>query len=115
MTVEIASETDRVEAAVDDALGLVTAGDPIIIAVEAATRDHDVEHRWRDVHERVQEACVYVLPEGEVYHDRRECRHLPEEDGDVDVIPEVEAERSGRRHCTQCFQHDVTALEEADS
>ncbi|WP_162562392.1 hypothetical protein [Salinigranum rubrum] len=50
-----ASEADRVDAAVEDALKSIEAGDLRLVAVNWAAENHDVEHRREDIHERVLE------------------------------------------------------------
>jgi hypothetical protein len=50
------SETDAVDAAVEEAVELVAAGDTVLVAAAHTAEKHDVPHRFADVRERVQEA-----------------------------------------------------------
>ncbi|QLG63046.1 hypothetical protein [Halorarum salinum] len=57
----IQSDSDRVDAAVEAALDALEEGDRPLVASDWAVREHDVDHRYEDVLERVQE---HVREEG---------------------------------------------------
>jgi ferritin len=49
-------ETERVDAAVDEARELVDDGDRPLVAADYVAEQHDLDHRFEDILERVQEA-----------------------------------------------------------
>jgi len=49
------SEADLVDAAVEEAVGLVAAGDSPIVATNYVAERRDLQHREADIEERVRE------------------------------------------------------------
>jgi UDP-N-acetylmuramyl tripeptide synthase len=50
------SEAELVEEAVQEAIGLVEAGDTVLVAADCAADQRDLLHRREDIEARVQEA-----------------------------------------------------------
>lgn len=49
------SEPELVDRAVAEALDLVTEGDQPIVAADYVAEQHDLDHRFEDIHQRVLE------------------------------------------------------------
>lgn len=50
------SETERVDVAIEEAVALVEDGDRPLVAADYVAEQHDLDHRFEDILERVQEA-----------------------------------------------------------
>lgn len=49
-----APEAERVERAIEEARELVADGDAPIVAADYVAEQHDLDHRFEEIHDRVQ-------------------------------------------------------------